>query len=104
MTSQILKDAEARPDLFHWFGGVERSSLLRWCSARGLMLPEDLVALFEATGGGDLFETETILGPLSGQNTADDADTANAEHEIRGPTGEFWLYHVGFVYTAVRRS
>ena len=44
-------------------GEVQEPQLRRWLSENGLNLPEDFVAFLELTGGGDLFESETILGP-----------------------------------------
>lgn len=64
---KILEDAELRPALFVWNGGVERGRLRSWCERVGIArVPADLEAFWAATGGGDVFETETILGPDEG--------------------------------------
>jgi hypothetical protein len=61
----ILKDAETRSDLFHWFGAIEREEIESWMRAGRLSVPSELVELWSLTGGGDLFESETIFRPTS---------------------------------------
>ena len=102
MISQVFQDCEHRPELFRWFGPIAIDDLRSWCRARELSLPEDLVLLLSRTGGGDLFESETILGPHFGYETGDDWDSANRFHHERGLPRDFHLFHVGFVLSAVK--
>jgi hypothetical protein len=69
---RILEDAAERPRVFWWNGAVSEAALDEWI-ARGPMAgrcPADLRTFWLATGGGDLFETETIYGPI-GEPTMD---------------------------------
>lgn len=100
----ILDDAETRPDLFVWYGRPTGSSIETWATERGLALPEDLLALWEATGGGDIFESETILGPDTREDWQDDVGSANREYESEGlPTG-YLVFHRGICLSAVEMS
>jgi hypothetical protein len=71
--SRILRDALERPDLFHWNGPIDSTALDAWLQLHGMdRCPRDLRRFWEATGGGDLFETETILGPFGKVEWGDD--------------------------------
>lgn len=104
MSNQLILDSQQRPDLFSWYGAIPRKDLTEWCQVRGLFVPDDLMALLSETGGGDIFESETILGPLCGVETGDDCDSANAFHRGRGLPDGLWLFHVGFVLSAIRTN
>ncbi len=101
--SRILhEDEAARPDLFVWNGPIERDELVRWLTSRGLDLPDDLVELWRETGGGDLFESETILGPHGNPDLADDVDSVNKSHRESGLSEAYLIVHVGLCLTAIR--
>ena len=70
--SQIMADASSRPDLFVWNGPIEGEQLRRWLSENKFNVPEDFITFLELTGGGDLFESETILGPYGDVELGDD--------------------------------
>lgn len=77
---QILRDAARRPVLFHWFGAMSSLEIDDWFRASGLtrdQVPLDLPALWAATGGGDFFESETLLGPLGSPALGDDVLSVN---------------------------
>ena len=59
----ILKDATSRPDLFGWFGPIQRAQIEMWAAQSLLKVPADLMEFWSQTGGGDLFESETIFRP-----------------------------------------
>jgi hypothetical protein len=101
MTLQILKDAEVRPDLFWWRGAIPRAELSAWIAEQGIRLGAELEQLLEQTGGGDMFESETILSPMAGEETGDRAADANAFHHERGLAAELWLFHVGMSFSAI---
>ena len=61
---KILQDALERPELFYWFGRIEPADLEAWLKEQELTIPEDLFTFWSETGGGDLFDTETIYGPF----------------------------------------
>jgi hypothetical protein len=107
MTSASLtSDAQARPDLFLWHGRVAPSDLQSWLSTNNWIghCPSDLLAFWRETGGGDLFETETILGPMGDPQLGDDISTVNREMRERGLPERFLVFHVGLLTSAVDRS
>ena len=59
----LLEDSERVPDVFLGFGAIPQSELSDWLKRHSLVLPSDLVELWQLTGGGDVFESETILRP-----------------------------------------
>ncbi len=61
--ASILKDAELRPELFSWFGAIDRKEIDEWLHSNSLMAPEDLKEFWSETGGGDIYESETIFRP-----------------------------------------
>jgi len=103
MNEIILSDAHSRPDLFRWNGGLGEEQVLAWARERGWSLPADLIAIWVATGGGDLFESETILGPFGDPTTADDVDSVNLAERAQGLPDEYVVFHVGLGgFSAVR--
>jgi hypothetical protein len=95
MMEPLLQNDEAqRPDLFHWHGSLDKGVVEEWLSRQHVTLPDDLVELWVRTGGGDLFETETILAPMS-QNEDERADVVNRELRNRGLPERYFVFHVG---------
>ena len=105
----ILKDARSRPDLFHWFGAIEREQVELWLRSLSLKVPSELLDFWTQTGGGDLFEdSETMFRPTPIPTTVpyfvpgDDIDTAN-QHRIRNGMSKAYLaFHDGIFLSAVR--
>jgi hypothetical protein len=64
MNTLLEQDSSRRPELFVWNGSLSKERIEKWLEERQLKLPEDLVELWQETGGGELFESETILGPF----------------------------------------
>jgi hypothetical protein len=62
--------------------------------------PSDLLTFWQETGGGDVFETETILGPLGDPQLGDDIASVNREMCSRGMPEKFVVYHVGLLISA----
>lgn len=103
MITHLLRDAADRPDLFQWTEAIDAHALGAWAAKRDLHLHPDLVELLKRTGGGDLFETETLLRPFGGTSVGDNADEANEFHRKRGLPRDCWLFHSGIVLSAVRQ-
>lgn len=101
--SSLLYDARIRPDLFHWNGCMDSTSLRTWLDQNKWLgcCPTDLLAFWEETGGGDIFETETILGPLGDPQLGDDIATVNREIRSRGMPDRFVVFHQGLLMSAV---
>jgi hypothetical protein len=94
--SLMMKDVDKRPQLFHFRGSISRSKLETWMRDRALRIPKDLLDLWEATGGGDFFESETILSPFEGKELADDVESVNEWHRGKGLPSVFLVFHTGF--------
>lgn len=103
MNAQLRADLFSHPELFDWHGPIENAHLGAWLRDRGLeRLPDELVQLWEETGGGELFESETILGPFGDRHLGDDIDSVNDFHHGRGLSCNYLVVHRGFGLTAIR--
>jgi hypothetical protein len=105
----ILKDAASRPDLFHWFGAIEREQIESWLRSSSLEVPSDLLDFWTQTGGGDLFEdSETMFRPTPIPTTVpyfvpgDDIDTANQHRVSNGLSKAYLAFHDGTFLSAIR--
>lgn len=101
---RILEDARDRPDLFVWYGTAPNLDLQSWQRRRGLKLPCDLLLLWERTGGGDIFETETLIGPAPDPEWADSFDDVNEWYRKSGLPHGFAIFHIGRCLSAIRLS
>jgi hypothetical protein len=103
----ILEDAQIRPDLFCWFGAIPEATINEWIEGTRLRLPTDLLAFWKITGGGDAFESETLLRPTRTEVTAstfvegDDAESRNAVHRSSGMDSQFFVFEEGAFISAV---
>jgi hypothetical protein len=98
MPQTIFEDALARPNLFHWFGIVE-SEFDIWLTALRLRIHPGLVGFWRRTGGGNLFESETVLGPLV-SDKSDNVLQFNEFHWNRGLSRDLLIFHTGFCLSA----
>ena len=101
--SALMDDATLRPDLFRWNGRMDPASLQAWLAGNDWLgpCPSDLVVFWQETGGGDVFETETILGPLSDPQMGDDVTSVNRAMRSRGVPARFLVFHTGLLVSAV---
>jgi len=99
----MIQDAHVRPELFKWNGRMTAETLNAWLREHGWQaaVPSDLFELWKETGGGDVFETETILGPMGDAALGDDIVAANRELHSRGMPEQFLAYYVGVNIGAV---
>ena len=58
-------------------------------------LASALHARSHIAGGGDIFESETVLGPFGRQDLADDVDSVNQFHWKEGMPRNFLIFHTG---------
>ena len=104
----ILKDSEERPELFHWFGAIDRSDIETWASNLNLVVPRGLLDLWSQTGGGDCFESETIFRPTTLPSAmpyfvaGDDIVSANEHRAKHGKPTSYLVFHDGVFSSAIR--
>jgi hypothetical protein len=82
---------------------VDEAALRGWlerASMRG-RLPADLVSFWAETGGGDVFETETILGPLGDPSLGEDIIELNRSLQGAGMPDQYFVFHDGLLTSAV---
>jgi hypothetical protein len=103
----ILEDARRKPELFCWFGAIPHTELQAWSQSRGHVIPDDLQMFWSVTGGGDVFESETILRPnvpaatTSCYQAGDDVETVNVSFREAGCPERFLVFHTGSFLSAV---
>jgi len=99
----LYNDAQGRPDLFNWLGRMNAAELESWLARNEWIgaCPDDLKTLWQKTGGGELFETETILGPLGDPQLGDDITAVNRGMRERGMPEQFVVFHLGLLTSAV---
>jgi hypothetical protein len=106
----ILKDAEGRPDLFGWFGRIPRAKIESWARLLSVRVPDDLLEFWSQTGGGDLFESETIYRPTSIPSSepyfieGDDVDSLNRWCIDNGLLPSYLAFHNGLYLSAIHLS
>ena len=98
MPPTIYEDALLRPDVFHWFG-VDRAEFETWLTALRLRVHPGLVSFWRRTGGGDLFETETLLGPMA-SDESDNVLKVSESYWRRGLSPDLVLFHTGLCLSA----
>jgi hypothetical protein len=95
MNTLLENDRARRPDLFHLLGPIPSAELDAWLNERQLAVPNDLRQFWCEAGGGDLFETETILSPFGRSDLGDDIETVNQFHRQKGMPGDCIIFHTG---------
>jgi len=101
----ILDDATENNRPFLWNGPIPPDELDEWLKARDLSLPDDVVHFWHETGGGTVFESETILGPYGDDIFEEDIGSVNDCHRGLGMPDVYLIIHDGCMgLTAIRRS
>jgi len=95
MNALLQNDCAKRPDLFHFYGPIPSAKLETWLSERQIVVPNDLKQFWCGAGGGELFETETILSPLGQRELGDDVESVNQFHRQRGMPRDWIIFHTG---------
>jgi hypothetical protein len=100
----ILKDTKNYPLLFNWTGGIPHKELEDWLLRESYTIPSDLETLWNKLGGGDIFESETILHPWLGKTYGDDTYNLHKYHHALGMSLMYLIFHVGMCLSSVRLS
>src|SRR6185437_13976225 len=101
MKLAILEDAALHPKLFFWVGPVSNSKLVEFLRAKEWQVPTDLFELWEKTGGGDFFDSETLFAPLSDVWADDSLEAVNSSLWSKGMPREYLALHDGIKFTAL---
>lgn len=104
MIQRILADSRAYPRVFAWNDPLPRERIRKWADDFGVRLPDDLVDLWSTTGGGDLFETETIVAPFGDVYLGEDLEAENLRLWASGMSRAYLAFHCGLGVSAVRQS
>jgi hypothetical protein len=105
----LLQDAKGVPGVFCPFGAIPRAELRELLRQNALVLPPDLIELWELTGGGDIFDSETVFRPtvpsIPNTNFAqDDIEGRNAAHAAKGKPSGLYIFQQGAFLSAIRLS
>ena len=103
MIDLILRDSQSHPDIFIWRGPLLASAIEDWEHMHLLSAPEDLRQLWCLKGGGDLFESETLLQPFG----AEDYDLIESVSSVfwgKGLSTDYFVFHTGIVDSVFRKS
>jgi hypothetical protein len=98
MPPTIYEDALVRPDLFQWFGVVD-AEFDAWLNALQLRVHPGLVSFWQRTGGGDCFESETLLGPLT-PHEGDNVVKVSEVYWNKGLPRDLLVFHTGMCLSA----
>jgi len=104
MNAIFQEDAARRPRIFLFNGPILPAELDAWLNKRKLTVPDDLKQIWCETGGGDIFESETILGPYGNRELGEDVDSENEFHRQKGMPTDWLLFHTGLGLTVVKMS
>ena len=100
----IFKDIRDYPHLFNWIGGIPHEELEDWLLREGYTIPSDLKTLWLKLGGGDMFESETILHPWLSSVYGDNTYSINKYHHAVGMSLMYLIFHVGMCLSSIRLS
>jgi len=105
----LLRDTQKTPRMFSLFGAIPLTEIQDWLRRTGVVLPSDVIEVWQETGGGDVFESETILRPTvaSAPNSCfveDDIEGINAAYAEEGKSSDLYVFHRGLFPSAVRLS
>lgn len=101
--SAIERDLVSHPKLFRIVGPASASEVADVLSELGFhgSVPDDLVRFWMNYGGGDVFETESILAPVSRSIADDDLRETNQFHWNRGMSRDYLLFHMRVVLSVI---
>lgn len=103
MNSLILADALVAPHLFQWNGAIDAELLVMWVQRHHWFIPTDLLEFWQLTGGGQVFETETFLSPVT-DNPEDSAEAVSRWHRQQGMLASLLIFHEGLQLSAVNTT
>jgi hypothetical protein len=105
--SILLDDAVRWPEPFSWFGAIPAIEIEDWLRRNQITIPSDLIELWKATSGGDVFESETILRPTvqtlpNSGFVGDDIESANRSLSTARNSDGLFIFQRGVFRSAIR--
>jgi len=97
MNEILESDQVRRPELFVWNAPIPERALREWISARSWVVPNDLLVLWSLTGGGTIFESETIFAPWGDPLPDSCVDSATKRLRSLGLPERYLVFHEGGV-------
>jgi hypothetical protein len=104
MNALLQEDAARLPRIFVFNRPIPFAELDAWLSRRQFVVPDDLRQVWHETGGGNIFESETILGPYGNRELGEDVDSENEFHKQKGMSADWLLFHTGMNFTVIKMS
>jgi hypothetical protein len=86
---------------FFWQGPIPRTEIEAAISQSGLVVPDDLVDLWEMLGGGEMFESEEIFNPTDVGE--DGLVERNLWFRSQGMPEYYLVFHDGGFTSAIRQ-
>ena len=104
LLKQILADADAAPDLFHFYGPIETTQLRFFLRQRQWVVPADLFEVWTTVGGMDFFADEIILAPIVHYAWQDHLEEHSGWVKEAGNEKKFVLFHRGLGNTMIEQK
>lgn len=101
---QLKLDHAWNPLLFEWAGSLDEARLNEWIAQRAISVPDDLREVWLWTGGGEMFESEVILSPLTGEDDYDSLELTNRSFHEQGLSTDYLVFEEGVFLGAIRQS
>ena len=92
MIDLLMRDIEDAPHRFYLYGAVDRQRLHAWWSRMPWYAPDDLLAVWEKIGGGDLLDWVTLLGPFPQKEWQDGVEDYNEWYREKGMDSDLFLF------------
>ena len=101
MILKIIQDSITYPYLFNWFYNVSEEKLKKWLGMNKMNIPNDYFEFLCLTGGGDIFESETLLGPFVNENSGDEIISNNNYFYEKGMSKDYLVFHTGMSISVI---
>ncbi len=101
---KIIEDSILHPDLFHWNSQITPQELEKWLKIKNIKVDKELFDFWCQTGGGDLFESETIHGPWGNKELVEDLESVNKYYWQKGMPKNYLLIHEGIANTVIEMN
>jgi hypothetical protein len=95
-------DARLLSSVFLWHGSIDHNEIAEWIRRRGWLIPKDLIEFWAATGGGEIFESESVLRPLISPDGQEEVEQVTQWCVHRGMPPGLIVFHQGLGFTATR--